>query len=86
MDLDVERDVTLTGRDLMLCRAGLSAYLKAFDEHRRIDGGRSHPDEQWQVLRRQVGELIWRLEEAGVEPGTRLQHSEDAVDPGSSPV
>ena len=65
----------------MLCRAGLSAYLKAFDEHRRVDGGLSHPDEQWLTTRRQIGQLIWRLEEAGVEPGTRLIHSADAVQP-----
>lgn len=81
MNLDDERDVRLSGRDLMLCRAGLSAYLKAFDEHRRVDGGTSHPDEQGLAVRRQIGQLIWRLEEAGVEPGTRLIHSNDAVQP-----
>ena len=84
MDLDETRDVALSGRDLMMLRAGLSAYLAAFKVHREIDGGASHPEDQWQQLQRQVGELIWRLEKAGVESGTRLIHSDEAVEPGSS--
>ena len=84
MDLDTTSNVTLSGRDLMMLRAGLSAYLAAFKVHREIDGGASHPDDQWQQLQRQVGELIWRLEVAGVDPGVRLIHSDEAVEPDSS--
>jgi len=73
--------VALSGRDLGMLRAGLKAYLAAFKVHREIDGGASHPEDQWKELQRQVGELIWRLEKAGVEPGTRLIHSDEAVEP-----
>jgi len=84
MDLDETRDVALSRRDLMMLRAGLNAYLAAFKVHRGIDGGASHPEDQWLKLQRQVGELIWRLEEAGVEPGARHTYSDEAVAPDPS--
>jgi len=84
MDLDATNDVPLSGRDLMMLRAGLSAYLAAFKEHRELDGGASHPGDQWQQLQRQVGELIRRLEEAGIEPGARHTYSDEAVAPDPS--
>ena len=65
----------------MTLRAALKAYLHAFGEHRHLDGGSTHPDEDWQQLQRQVGALIWRLEEAGVEPGATVTHSAVAVGP-----
>ncbi len=81
MDADTTHSVELSGRDLMVLRAGLTALLEAFGHHRRVDGGVSHPDDEWRRLQRQVGELVWRLEEAGVEPGTTVVHSDGAVDP-----
>lgn len=64
----------------MLLRAGLKPYLTSFDAHRAVDGGATHPEAQWREVQRTIGELIWRLEDAGVEPGPRLQHSAEAVD------
>lgn len=65
----------------MMLGAGLRAYLSTFSQHREVDGGATHPDSEWQQLKRDIGELIWRLEEAGVEPGTRIVHSAEAVEP-----
>lgn len=84
MDLDSTHSMELSGYDLMTLRAGLKAYLRAFGEHRQLDGGSTHPDDEWQQLQRHVGELVWRLEEAGVEPGTTVIHSAEAVDPNDS--
>ena len=81
MDLYTTRPVELSGYDLMTLRAGLKAYLRAFREHREVDESAAHPKDEWQRFQRHVGELIWRLEEAGVEPGTTVTHSEEAVDP-----
>jgi hypothetical protein len=83
MDIDAQHQVTLTKRELMLLRAGLKAYLTSFDAHRALDDGQSHPEAQWREVQRTIGELIWRLEEAGVEPGTTLHHSAEAVNPAS---
>ncbi|NUU18286.1 hypothetical protein HP550_13600 [Cellulomonas humilata] len=83
MDNDAQHTMTLTSRELMLLRAGLKAYLTSFDAHRARDGGQTHPESQWREVQRSVGVLIWRLEEAGVAPGTRLHHSAEAVDPAT---
>lgn len=82
--MDATRSLELSGYDLGLLRAGLRAYLHAFREHRYLDGGATHPEDEWRRFQRQVGELIWRLEEAGAPPGATLIHSEEAVDPRSS--
>lgn len=82
--LDEAATITVTRGELMLLRAGLTAYLTAFARHREEDGGASHPDPEWVELQRRAGELIWRLEEAGVPPGTRMIHSAEAVEPGSA--
>lgn len=81
MDPAATYSVTLSGYDLMTLRAGLKAYLRAFAEHRELDGGATHPDDEWQRLQRHVGELIWRLEDAGAESGTLVNHSDEAVEP-----
>jgi hypothetical protein len=81
MDLHASRSVELPGYDLGLRRAGLRAYLREFDEDRQLDDGATHPEERWQRLQRDVGQLIWRLEEVGKPPGTTLIHSEEAVAP-----
>ncbi|WP_225753362.1 hypothetical protein [Actinotalea sp. Marseille-Q4924] len=81
--LDEAATITVTRAELMLLTAGLKAYLTAFAHHREEDGGASHPEAEWVELQRRTGELIWRLEEAGVPPGTRIIHSAEAVEPGS---
>jgi hypothetical protein len=75
--------VTVTRGELMLLCAGLTEYLTAFAHHREEDGGAAHPEAEWVELQRRTGELIWRLEEAGAPPGTRIIHSDEAVVPGS---
>ena len=81
MDIDQEHLVLLSGRDLMLLRAGLTAYLREFAAHSAVDGGQSHPSAEVEAVRRQFGELIWRLETAGVPAGANLEHSAEAVRP-----
>lgn len=81
MDLEQEHLVPLSGRDLMLLRAGLTAYLREFAAHSTADRGQSHPSAEGEAVKRQFGELIWRLETAGVPAGAHLEHSAEAVRP-----
>ncbi|WP_324277248.1 hypothetical protein [Blastococcus brunescens] len=81
MNRDATYSVTLSGYELMTLQAGLKAYLRAFAEHRELGGGATHPVEEWQRLQRHVGELIWRLEDAGAESSGRVIHSDEAVEP-----
>lgn len=81
--LDEAATITVTRGELMMLRAGLTAYLTAFGRHQGEDGGASHPEAEWLELQRRAGELIWRLEETGVRPGTRIIHSPEAVEPGT---
>lgn len=81
VDLTDEHLVPLTTRDLMRLRGGLTAYLREFDRHRAEDGGATHPEEEWQALKQEVGQLLWRLEEVGKPPGASIGHSQDAVRP-----
>lgn len=81
MELHDEHLVPLTTADLMTLQAGLTAYLREFARHRAEDGGATHPEEEWQALKREVGQLLWRLEEAGVPRGWQIEHSDEAVPP-----
>lgn len=65
----------------MLLRAGLTAYLREFAAHSTADRGQSHPSAEGEAVKRQFGELIWRLETAGVPAGAHLEHSAEAVRP-----
>jgi hypothetical protein len=80
MRLEDTHSVDLSGFDLMTLRAALRGYLRAFEEHRGLDDEFTHPDDEWQRLQRQVGELIWRLEDVGVPSGATVIHSAEAVD------
>lgn len=79
--MDDQHSMTLSGRELMMLRAGLKAYLNVFDAHRPEDAGATHPKDQWIELQNEVGRLIWRLEEAGAGPKARVEHSPEAVNP-----
>lgn len=81
VDLRDEHLVRLTSEDLMTLRGGLTSYLREFARHRAEDGGATHPEEEWQALKRGVGQLLWKLEEVGKPPGASIGHSEDAVRP-----
>ena len=81
MRLDDEHLVPLSASDLMTLRAGLTAYLREFARHRAEDGGATHPEEEWEAMKREVGQLLWRLEEATLPPGAEIEHSEEAVRP-----
>jgi len=79
--LNDEHLVPLTTSDLMTLRAGLTAYLREFARHRAGDGGATHPQEEWEAMKREVGQLLWRLEEAALPPGSDIEHSDEAVRP-----
>jgi hypothetical protein len=72
-----QHQLTLSTDDIVTLRVGLHAYLRSWAEHRSADGGATHPEEEWQALKREVGQLLWRLEEA---MGS-IVHSEEAVTP-----
>ncbi|GAA2724629.1 hypothetical protein GCM10009866_18290 [Cellulomonas aerilata] len=65
----------------MLLRSGLRAYLQQFEAHAAEDAYASHNPDQVSALRQTVGELIWRLEDAGAPPGARVVHSKEALEP-----
>jgi hypothetical protein len=73
--------LVVTQRQVSLLLAGLRSYVRAFSAHREVDGGASHPEEEWDALRREVGHLIWTLEVAGTTPGATLLPSPEAVPP-----
>jgi hypothetical protein len=81
VDLQHARDLSLSGADLMLLRAGLRAYLQDFEAHAAEDGHASHDLDEVATLRRAVGKLIWRLENAGAPPGAAVKHSKEAIEP-----
>lgn len=81
VDLRDDRLARLTNEDLMTLRVGLTSYLREFARHRAEDGGVTHPEDEWEAHRREVGQLLWKLEEAGAPAGARIVHSEDAVRP-----
>ena len=81
MHLDDQHSMSLSGRELMMLRAGLKAYMNYFDAHRAEDAGASHPESQWVELQKDVGRLLWRLEEAGAGPQALVEHSPEAIDP-----
>jgi hypothetical protein len=74
-------DLSLSGADLMLLRAGLRAYLQTFEAHTAEDAYASHDHDQVSGLRQTVGELMWRLENAGAPPRSRVVHSKVALEP-----
>ncbi len=81
LDLDGEYELRVSGSEVMLLLGGLDAYLTLFAAHRAGDGGVTHPEEEWQELRREIGQLIWRLESACRPPGAEIEHSANAVPP-----
>lgn len=76
-----EYDLRVSRLDVMTLRAGLRAYLREFAAHRTEDGGASHPEAESQALKKQVGQLLWRLEETTPPAGASIEHSEEAVPP-----
>ena len=76
--LDSEITLQLSRRQIMTIGAALNRYLDHWEQHAAIDGYQSHPVEQLEDLRQQVGELIWDLEVAGAPAGAEVEHSERA--------
>jgi hypothetical protein len=67
----------LSTDDIMTLRVGLTAYLREFAAHQAEDGDATHPDEEWQAVKKEVGQLLWRLEEATQPPGADIIHTRD---------
>jgi hypothetical protein len=76
-------EILLSGSDITTLQIGLTAYLREFAAHRAEDGGASHPEEEWVAIKKQVGQLLWRLEAVTKPPGADIIHSEHAVRPDS---
>ena len=83
MDREEQHEIQLSGEDITTLQVGLTAYLREFAAHRADDGGASHPAEEWIAIKKQVGQLLWRLETATKPPGADIIHSEHAVRPDS---
>lgn len=81
MRIEDQHLVPLTTGELMTLRAGLTAYLREFARHRADDVSATHPEEDWEAMKREVGQLLWRLEEASLPPGSDIEHSDEAVRP-----
>ena len=80
-----QHQLWLSTDDIMTLRVGLTAYLRDFAAHRAVDGGATHPEKEWQALKKEVGQRLWRLEDATRHPGDAIIHSEDAVKPELGP-
>ena len=62
MDPDTLRALPLTSRDTATLLAGLDSYLREYARHRAEDGGITHPEAEWQDVRREIADLSARLE------------------------
>jgi hypothetical protein len=76
--------VQLDPAEAMLVRAALHQYVDHWKKHAAADDFASHSREDLEAIRRQAGELIWRLETASAPEDVRIVHSDDAVDPGQA--
>ena len=71
----------LSVEDARLLIGALTTHVEAWRSHYIKDGGRTHTPEEWERVRTEFGELIWRLEVLAVVPGQDVEHSEYAVRP-----
>lgn len=79
--LDDEITVRLSRREIMIVGAALARYIDYWEDHAAADGFESHPVEQLEDIRQQVGELIWALEVAAGPSDGRIEHSQLARRP-----
>jgi hypothetical protein len=79
--LDDEITLRLSRRGIMTTLAALARYLDYWGDHAAADGYESHPAEQQEDIRQQVGELIWALEVAIGPSGGSIEHSQPARRP-----
>jgi hypothetical protein len=79
--LDDEITVRLSRREIMTIGAALARYLDYWEGHAAADGYESHPAEQLEDIRQQVGELIWALDVATGPSGGPIEHSQLARRP-----
>jgi hypothetical protein len=68
------------GEAWLLC-AALHRYIQHIEQHAAEDNYRTHPREQVARSRGELGQLLWRLEDAAAWPRSVEQHSNDAVSP-----
>lgn len=71
----------LTVEDARRLIAALTTHVETWRSHYDDDGGRTHTPEEWERVRTEFGELIWRLEALAVVPGQAVEHSDHAVRP-----
>jgi hypothetical protein len=82
--LDDEITLRLSRRAIMTIGAALARYLDYWEDHAAADGYESHPAEQLEDIRQQVGELIWALEVAAGPSDGPIKHSQPARRPRPS--
>jgi hypothetical protein len=80
-EMDEPAPINISKGEAMLLCAALHRYLRHIEQHAAEDNHRTHPREQVQTARRELGRLIWRLEDAAAWPRPVQQHSDDAVLP-----
>lgn len=73
--------IPLSIEDARLLVTALTTHVETWRHHYEEDGGRTHTPDEWDAVRMESGQLIWRLEEAAVLPGKVLEHSAYAVQP-----
>ena len=81
--LDDEIALRLSRRQIMTILAALARYVDHWEQHAAEDGYGSHPAEQLEHIRQQIGELIWELEVLAAPSGAALEHSQRARRPRS---
>jgi hypothetical protein len=81
--LDDEITLRMSRRQIMTILAALARYVDHWEQHAAEDGYESHPAEQLEHIRQQVGELIWDLEALAAASGAALEHSQGARRPRS---
>jgi hypothetical protein len=82
--LDDHITVRLSRGQIMTIGAALGRYMDYWEQHAAADGYDSHPVEQLEDIRQQVGELVWALEVAAAPGCGVIFHSLRARQP--SPV
>lgn len=80
-EMDEPAPINITKGEATLLCAALDVYLRHIEQHAAEDNYRTHPREQVQSSRRELGRLIWRLEDAAAWPRSVAQHSREAVPP-----
>lgn len=65
----VDFSLPLSIEDAHLLLGALSRYVEDWKRHYDEDAGQTHTAEEWEAVRTETGQLIWRVEELAVLEG-----------------